>query len=62
MLPINIKKELQENKEIIDNEKKYKIFNEKEDIKNQEENKMQEVKEIHIDNNSNAKNKKLKFF
>jgi len=62
LLPINIKKELQENKEIIDNEKKYKIFNEKEDIKNQEENKMQEVKEIHIDNSSNAKNKKLKFF
>ena len=26
------------------------------------QNKMQEVKEIHIDNSSNAKNKKLKFF
>ena len=63
LLPVNIKKELQENKTIIDNEKKYNIFNETSDIKNQEESsKTHEVKEIHIDNNSNAKNKKLKFF
>jgi hypothetical protein len=63
LLPVNIKKELQENKTIIDNEKKYNIFNETSDIKNQEESsKTHEVKEIHIDNTSSAKNKKLKFF
>ena len=68
LLPINIKKEVHDDKTNINIEKNNKVFIESNNSKSKEEYakeqdvKDQDVKEIHIENNSIAKSKKLKFF
>jgi hypothetical protein len=63
LLPINVKKEVQDDKTNINIEKNNKVFTESNNYKSKEEdNKTQDVKEIHIESNSTTKSKKLKFF
>jgi hypothetical protein len=63
LLPINVKREVQDDKTNINIEKNDKVFAESNNYKSKEEdNKTQNVKEIHIESNSTIKGKKLKFF
>jgi len=63
LLPINVKREVQDDKTNINIEKNNKVFTESNNYKSKEEdNKTQDVKEIHIESNSTTKSKKLKFF